>query len=223
MDLCDGGEKMRAFSFLDRMLIEVNSGLNSIFGSNALSQDNRLNPSIGLPQEDLSDADRRHSAGLLRVDHTGEICAQGLYRGQAFLAKKPETQRALLIAAAEEEDHLVWCAQRLTELFSHRSYLNSFWYVASFLLGVTMASCGDEWSNGFVVETENQVERHLILHLKELPVGDQKSRAILEQMKHEEKIHAAVAQDRGAKTLPGWLKGLMSMQSRVMTTTAYWV
>jgi ubiquinone biosynthesis monooxygenase Coq7 len=214
---------MKRFSFLDRILVEVNAGLNSVFGLNGISQGNRSNPSEHILDAMLSDLDKKHSAGLMRVDHTGEVCAQGLYRGQAFVAKSLETKNALLIAAGEEEDHLVWCDDRLKELFSHRSYLNFFWYIASFLIGVTVASLGDDWSNGFVVETENQVERHLTLHLEQLPLEDKKSRVILEQMKLEEMMHASVARNRGAKSLPWWVKNLMSLQSRVMTSTAYWV
>ncbi len=159
----------------------------------------------------------------MRVDHSGEICAQALYRGQAFLAKKPETQAALLQAAMEEQDHLTWCQERLNELASRPSYLNGFWYTASFFIGLLVSACGDEWSNGFVVETEHQVERHLEAHLAQLPIQDERSRAILEQMKQEEMEHAALAKERGSNALPFFIKALMFLQSQALTRTAYWV
>ena len=214
---------MRVFSFVDRVITELSHGLGSVFGSSCPPSSSRPNPSAGVSDGLLSNVEKKHSAGLMRVDHTGEICAQALYRGQAFLARSQEVRDALLEAAHEEEDHLIWCDERLKELFSRPSYLNFFWYFASFFIGISAAAVGDSWSNGFVVETENQVERHLSLHLEQLPFEDKRSRAILEQMKTDEIAHAFAAKERGGKDLPLIVKGLMLFQSQVMTRTSYWV
>ncbi len=214
---------MRRLSWIDRILTEVNLGLDSVFISpDALPQEESPSKKMSL-QQNLSSEDRRHASGLIRVDHTGEICAQALYRGQAFLARKVETKNALWNAAIEEHNHLIWCRERLHELGAHPSYLNGLWYTASFLIGLVAASLGDDWSNGFVVETERQVEAHLGRHLAELPLQDERSRAILVKMQEEEKDHAYAADKRGAKDLPLWVKRLMSLKSQVMTRTAYWV
>jgi 3-demethoxyubiquinol 3-hydroxylase len=212
---------MRKLSLIDRVITELNLGMNSVFV--VPSKPSRPNPSEGEKEENLSSEEKRHSAGLMRVDHTGEICAQALYRGQAFFAKSRQTRESFLMAAEEEEDHLVWCDDRLRELNARPSYLIFFWYFASFFIGVTAASFGDDWSNGFVVETENQVERHLNSHLNELPPGDYKSRAILEQMKADEIAHAFAAKARGGRDLSHAVKSLMWLQSQVMTRTSYWV
>jgi CDP-glucose 4,6-dehydratase len=142
---------------------------------------------------------------------------------QAFLARKTETKEALWNAAIEEHNHLIWCRERLDELGAHPSHLNGLWYSASFLIGLIAASVGDDWSNGFVVETERQVDAHLGRHLVELPLQDERSRAILIKMQEEEQHHAAAAEKRGGRDLPAWVKQLMSLKSQVMTRTAYWV
>jgi ubiquinone biosynthesis monooxygenase Coq7 len=198
-------------------------GLDSVFLSpRAVPGEESPSKKMSVDQP-LSSEDRRHASGLMRVDHTGEICAQALYRGQAFLARKTETKEALWNAAIEEHNHLIWCRERLDELGAHPSHLNGLWYSASFLIGLIAASVGDDWSNGFVVETERQVDAHLGRHLVELPLQDERSRAILIKMQEEEQHHAAAAEKRGGRDLPAWVKQLMSLKSQVMTRTAYWV
>jgi ubiquinone biosynthesis monooxygenase Coq7 len=160
-------------------------------------------------------------AGLLRVDHAGEVCAQALYQGQALTARRADVRSRLEQAAREENDHLAWCGRRLEELGSHRSLLNPLWYAGSFAIGALAGLAGDRWSLGFLAETERQVVRHLDGHLADLPPDDMKSRAILEQMREDEGRHATTAVDAGAAELPGAVKGLMAGVSRVLTAVAY--
>jgi len=169
----------------------------------------------------FASAEKQHVAGLMRVDHAGEVCAQALYQGQAFTAKLPDIRAKMEEAAEEEMDHLAWCQGRLNELNSHTSYLNPFWYGGSFILGALAGLAGDKWSLGFVAETERQVERHLEDHLGQLPLKDEKSRAILEQMKEDEAQHSTVAMEMGAATLPEPVQWLMGKMSKIMTTLAY--
>ena len=158
----------------------------------------------------------------MRVNHTGEVAAQALYHGQAFVARSAETRDLLLKAAREETDHLAWCETRLTELQSRTSYLNPLWYAGSFALGALAAAFGDRMSLGFVAETERQVEGHLDEHLARLPPKDSRSRAILEQMRTDEISHGAAARMAGGTQLPAPVRALMKHTSRVMTHTAYW-
>lgn len=187
---------MRKLSFLDRVVEEIDSYAR--FTKYPLNP-NRKSPSANTVDGQLSDNDKKHAAGLMRVDYTGEICAQGLYRGQASVAKSAQTKEHLYHAADEEYDHLAWCAERLEELGAKPSLLNPFWYWASFGIGATAGSISDSLSYGFVVETEKQVMKHLDSHLKNLPVNDNRSREILKQMYLDESEHAVEAQKAGVK------------------------
>ncbi len=209
---------MRKLSFLDRVVEEIDSYAR--FTKQPLNP-NRKSPSGDTVDGQLSDDDKKHAAGLMRVDYTGEICAQGLYRGQASVAKSAQTKEHLYHAADEEYDHLAWCAERLEELGAKPSLLNPFWYWASFGIGATAGSISDSLSYGFVVETEKQVMKHLDSHLKNLPVNDNRSREILKQMYLDESDHAIEAEKAGGKKLSKPIKAIMKLQSKVMTTLAY--
>ena len=208
----------RAYSRFDRMLIDAQNALGTVFGAAAAE---RPNPAGEAPDLVLDDTERRHAAGLMRVNHVGEVCAQALYVGQAAVARDPATRDALLHAAREETDHLAWCAQRLRELDDRPSLLNPLWYAGSYTIGVLAGLRGDGWNLGFVAETERQVEAHLDRHLQRLPPADQRSRAILEKMKDDEARHAANAEAGGARKLPPPIPSLMSAASRVMKAVAY--
>jgi 3-demethoxyubiquinol 3-hydroxylase len=170
-----------------------------------------------------SEADRRLSAGLMRVNHTGEICAQALYSGQALVARDATIRGALQTAAAEERDHLAWCRERLSDLDSRSSFLDPLWYAGSFAWGVVSGLAGDRWSLGFLAETEAQVERHLDGHLERLPADDRCSRAIVEQMRDDENRHGETGRALGAAELHPGVKRAMRAASKMMTRTAYWV
>jgi 3-demethoxyubiquinol 3-hydroxylase len=172
-------------------------------------------------QTPLTDAERRHAAGLMRVNHVGEVCAQALYTAQALSTRDAALAAHFQAASAEETDHLAWTEQRLRELDSRTSLLNPLWYAGAFAIGTVAARLGDKWSLGFVVETERQVEAHLDSHLDALPAGDHTSRAIVTQMKADEAAHAQAAQARGAAALPEPVKALMRSAAKVMTTVAY--
>jgi ubiquinone biosynthesis monooxygenase Coq7 len=171
----------------------------------------------------LSDAERRESAALMRVNHAGEVAAQALYHGQALVSRSAATRNMLLKASREEADHLAWCETRLKELGSRPSLLNPLWYLGSFAIGALAAATGDRTSLGFVVETERQVEGHLDEHLARLPSGDTRSRAILNVMRTDEIEHGAAAKTAGASELPAPVRVLMRHAARVMTTAAYWI
>lgn len=182
----------------------------------------RANPAGAIADEaPLSEAERRHAAGLMRVNHAGEICAQALYAGQALLARDAALRAHLLAAADEEIDHLAWCAERLSELGEGPSLLSPLWYFGSYAIGMLAASFGDRQSLGFVVETERQVEAHLDEHLDRLPPSDRRSRAILRAMQAEERRHAEEALARGAASLPDPVPRLMALAAQVMKTLAY--
>jgi ubiquinone biosynthesis monooxygenase Coq7 len=209
----------RQLSALDRLVSRVDSALRTLAGTH--SEPLRSNPAAELPIPELSEPQRRHVAGLMRVNHAGEICAQALYAGQAATARLPRVQRAMQLAAKEEEDHLAWCEQRLQELHSHTSVLNPLWYSMSFSIGALAGIAGDRWSLGFVEETEMQVCAHLKLHLSELPETDERSKRILTQMHDDEAKHAAMAARAGAATLPEPVTKAMKIVASVMTRTAY--
>ncbi|APC91470.1 MULTISPECIES: 2-polyprenyl-3-methyl-6-methoxy-1,4-benzoquinone monooxygenase [Francisella] len=209
---------MRKLSFLDRVIEEFDSYARF---TKARLNPNRKSPSSNTIDGNLTEAEKKHSAGLMRVDYTGEICAQGLYRGQASVAKSVQTKEHLYHAADEEYDHLAWCGERLQELGARPSLLNPFWYWASFGIGAVAGSISDSLSYGFVVETEKQVMKHLDSHLKNLPVNDNRSRQILKQMYIDESEHAVEAEKAGGKKLPKAVKAVMKLQSKVMTTLAY--
>lgn len=203
---------------VDRLLVEAQRALDTVFGQPLAS---RPNPAGDLPRAELDPAQRRHAAGLMRINHVGEVCAQGLYYGQAAVAREQSTREHLLEAAQEETDHLAWCAERLRELDSRPSVFNPLWYGGSYVLGVLAGLRGDGWNLGFVVETERQVEAHLDEHLESLPEGDQRSREILRQMKIDEARHADNAEQAGARVLPPPIPGLMAAASKFMKTVAY--
>jgi len=167
--------------------------------------------------------DRAASARLMRVNHTGEVCAQALYSGQALFARRPEVRAALQRAGSEERDHLAWCRDRLGQLGARASLLDPLWYAGSFGMGIVSGLAGDRWSLGFLAETEDQVERHLEGHLERLPADDHSSRAILVQMRDDESRHGAAGRALGGAELPPPVKAAMRVASRVMTGTAYWV
>jgi 3-demethoxyubiquinol 3-hydroxylase len=171
----------------------------------------------------LSEPERQLSAELMRVNHAGEIAAQGLYHGQALVARNPEVRNLLEQAAREETDHLAWCEERLLELKDRPSRLDPLWYAGSFAIGVLAGLASDRTSLGFVTETERQVERHLDTHLERLPAGDDRSRQILKQMRADEQAHGELAQRAGGETLPTGVQKLMQATARVMTHTARWI
>jgi len=209
----------RTYSSLDRLLMHLDTGLRTVFGAPTLTE--RPNPAQPVAEAELSESERRHVGGLMRVNHSGEVAAQGLYQGQALTAKLPRVREKMERAALEENDHLAWCKQRLDELGDHTSYLNPVWYLGSVAIGAAAGLAGDRWSLGFVAETEHQVVSHLDRHLADLPEQDGRSRAILEQMKEDEGRHATAALRAGGAALPGPVQTLMRLSSKVMTGTAY--
>jgi ubiquinone biosynthesis monooxygenase Coq7 len=209
---------IRTLTALDRVLEAIGQALEAVAGSTPAT---RPSPGDAVAPAVLDDAERRHAAGLMRVNHTGEVCAQALYVGQALWARDDETRAHLRHAAAEETDHLAWCAGRLAELDSRPSLLNPPWYAGSFAIGAAAAAVGDPVSLGFVVETERQVETHLAEHMNRLPAQDTRSRAILAQMQADEIRHADAAQARGGAALPPPVPTLMRLASALMKTVAY--
>ncbi len=183
----------------------------------------RANPAESRAEASMSEQERRHSAGLMRVNHVGEVCAQALYEAQAAFAKDDATKQQFRLAGQEEVDHLAWTAARLKELGSHTSVFNPLWYAGAYALGAVAAKLGDANSLGFVVETERQVEAHLNSHLTQLPEQDQRSRAIVIQMRDDEVAHAEAAQQMGGAELPAPVKGAMRAMAKVMTGTAYYL
>lgn len=210
----------RAYSELDRFFGHLDRALRTVFGPPPQA---RPSPAAAVPEGELSEAERVLAGRLMRVDHAGEICAQALYQGQAVTARRSEVRDRLEQAAAEENDHLAWTEERLRELGARTSYLNPLWYLGAFTIGALAGLAGDKWSLAFLAETERQVVRHLEGHLERLPPDDLKSRAILAQMKEDERKHATVAIEAGAAELPEAVKQLMRLTSRVMTETAYWI
>ena len=210
--------EVRHLSQIDRALATFQRALDTLAGTAAAT---RPSPAESSPIPELDAKDRRHAAGLMRVNHTGEVCAQALYDGQAALARDPETRAHLEAAATEETDHLAWCAERLRELDDRPSLLNPLWYAGSFAIAAAAAVAGDRWSLGFVVETERQVEAHLGEHLDRLPAVDARSRAILTTMQADEARHADNALARGGTKLPPPIATLMHGASAVMKAVAY--
>jgi 3-demethoxyubiquinol 3-hydroxylase len=209
---------LRHYSGLDRLLIELDHALGTSLGE---ARAERPNPGRDEPLPELDANERRHTAGLMRINHTGEVCAQALYLGQAAVARDPATREQLLHAAQEEEDHLAWCAERLRELNDRPSLFNPLWYAGSYAIGLAAGLRGDGWNLGFVVETERQVEAHLEHHLETLPAQDQRSRAILRQMKDDEARHADHAEAAGARVLPQPIPRLMALSAGLMKAIAY--
>lgn len=212
---------LRHYTVIDSLLFKVDDTIRTVFGSPQSA--GRPNPADGTPQENLSTPDRTQSARLMRVNHSGEICAQALYQGQALTAQHPELRTQLAEAALEEGDHLVWCKTRLKELDSQPSLLNPIFYAGSFIIGAVNGKLGDRWNLGFLAETERQVVVHLDKHLNRLPPQDQKSRAILEKMQVEEKGHENDAHNAGGMKIPLPIRWLMQTTAKIMTKTTFWV
>jgi len=209
----------RQYSLPDRIIGHLDQALRTVFGEPAGS--GRANPAAAATDGELSVTERAESLNLMRVNHTGEVCAQALYQGQALSARRAETRSQMQQAADEENDHLSWCRQRVHELGGHTSLLNPFWYTGSLAIGAFSGLLGDKLSLGFLAETEQQVVRHLDGHLRRLSDRDRKSRMIVEQMKIDEAQHRDTAINAGGVNLPAPVKKLMTLASRVMTTTAY--
>lgn len=209
---------MRKLTFFDKILNEVDQALRTVHTLAPTTE--RAYPASGDSNgNDLSDADKQLSAKLMRINHAGEVSAQGLYRGQALTARRDDIREQMERSAMEENDHLNWCERRLDELNDHKSYLGPFWYLGSFSIGAVAGLVGDKWSLGFVKETEDQVVKHLSEHIGKLPANDSASMAILQQMKVDEAHHADVAVQSGAAKLPLPVrKIMMPMMSKVMTT-----
>ncbi len=204
---------------LDHAIIGLDRMLGAALGRSSRSING--NPGDAMPGSRLTTGERAHAAGLMRVNHAGEVAAQALYQAHALWARDQDTQRAMEQAAREEEDHLAWCAERLEALGSRPSLLQPLWYAGSFAIGTLASLFGDRWGLGFVAETERQVVRHLESHLEQLPRADAASRAIVSRMRDDEWRHATQATQSGAAELPGAVRGLMALVARVMTTTAY--
>jgi ubiquinone biosynthesis monooxygenase Coq7 len=184
-------------------------------------QPSRPSPALLKTETELSESETRHVAGLMRINHTGEVCAQALYQGQALTARLPRVRQAMEQAADEEIDHLAWCEQRIRQLGSHTSVLNPIFYGLSFGIGASAGLISDRISLGFVAATEDQVCKHLDDHLGQLPAGDEKSRAILEQMRDDEAQHSTAAIEAGGLRFPAPVKFGMSLVSKVMTKATY--
>lgn len=202
----------------DQLVLSFDRALRTLLGPATTS---RAVPGAGTPEAELSPEERRVAAGLMRVNHAGEVCAQALYAAQALVARDPATRQNFAQAAREEEEHLAWTEGRLAELHDRVSLLNPLWYAGSFAIGVAAGIAGDQVNLGFVVETERQVEEHLSGHIDRLPDDDQRSRAIVVQMRDDEARHGAMAQAAGAAELPLPVKGLMRLAAAVMKTLAY--
>ena len=209
----------RNYTRLDRLIASVDEALRISTGEAPTPE--RENPAGDIPPAELDDEESRHVAGLMRINHTGEVCAQALYAGQAATARLDETRESMQQAADEEIDHLAWCEERLKELDSRPSILNPLWYAGSFTIGALAGIAGDQWSLGFVKETENQVEAHLEDHLERLPEGDERSQAILDQMKTDEARHAEMADEAGARDLPKPIQSAMAFTAGIMKSLAY--
>jgi len=206
---------------LDRLIVALDNALKSL--TIGAPHSGRPSPSADLPDASLTDSERRHAAGLMRVNHAGEIAAQGLYQGQAFVAREAELRSLLLNAAREEADHLQWTQGRLDQLGARSSVFNPLWYAGAFALGLAAGCLGRKKSLAFLVETERQVEAHLTGHLTRLPQADTASRAILEKMSSDEKEHGESAARAGAESLPEWVQAAMKRSAKVMTQTAYFL
>jgi len=202
----------------DQLLVSADRALRALFARPRASR-----PTPGTTPAPLPAEQRRTAAGLMRVNHAGEIAAQGLYHGQALVARDPAIRALLEQAGREETDHLAWCEQRLRELQDRPSLLDPIWYAGSFAIGMVAGLASDKTSLGFVAETERQVERHLDSHLQQLPAGDERSRAILAQMRADEQAHGELARRAGGVELPAPMRKAMQLTAKVMTSTARWV
>jgi ubiquinone biosynthesis monooxygenase Coq7 len=206
-------------SWVDKCIIGFDKSLRTLVPG--ATQGERASPADSQPETEHDDATRKHIAGLMRINHTGEVCAQALYQGQALTAKLPDVRAEMEHAAAEERDHLMWCEQRLKHLGAHTSVLNPVFYAASFAMGAVAGKLGDRWSLGFVAATEQQVCAHLSAHLEQIPEDDVKTRAILEQMHIDEARHGHAALAAGGTPFPDSVQRAMTAMSKVMTRTTY--
>ena len=213
---------MRKLGLIENLLCEVDVALRTLVPPRQRASQ-RKNPGAELGEQPMTRQEKRHVAGLMRVNHAGEVCAQALYQGQALTAQLAKVRSQMTEAAEEEIDHLAWCEERLRDLNSQPSLLNPVWYLGSFILGSLAGLAGDQWSLGFVAETERQVAAHLQKHVHNLPTQDEKSRAILEQMQEDEAHHADMALQAGGASLPFFIKRLMGFTSKIMTLTSYYV
>ncbi|MDH0214859.1 2-polyprenyl-3-methyl-6-methoxy-1,4-benzoquinone monooxygenase [Stutzerimonas stutzeri] len=209
----------RHYSPADRLLMQADAALRTLLPFSG--QPSRPSPALLKTETELSESEARHVAGLMRINHTGEVCAQALYQGQALTARLPQVRQAMEQAADEEIDHLAWCEQRIRQLGSHTSVLNPIFYGLSFGIGASAGLISDRISLGFVAATEDQVCKHLDDHLGQLPAGDEKSRAILEQMRDDEAQHSTAAIEAGGLRFPAPVKFGMSLVSKVMTKATY--
>jgi ubiquinone biosynthesis monooxygenase Coq7 len=207
-------------SILDSLILQVDQALRTVF---VKAPTERPMPGESLPEAELTEAERSHVAALMRINHVGEVCAQALYAGQAFTARESAVRSALEHAAWQETEHLNWTERRIEELGGRKSLLNPLWYAGAWTIGAIAGRLGDPVSLGFVAETERQVEAHLDGHMSQLPPMDQRSQAVIDQMKADEIAHAQTALSLGAAELPPLAKGAMKVAAKVMTTTAYWV
>ena len=205
---------------LDKFIVQVDKALRTL---THVAVSRREHPDCNIMEANLDDIQRKHVIGLMRVDHCGEICAQGLYQGQALTSRDKTNKVAFEQAAFEEIEHLAWTEKRLTELGGKTSYLNPLFYFGSLALGIGAGILGDKWNLGFLEETEKQVGKHLGDHLEQIPLHDEKTKAILEQMKHDEANHAQMARNYGATELPTPIKLMMKASSKIMTKTVYYI
>lgn len=211
----------RHYSFFDKVCLGFDQAIRAL--TDNAKTTGAAYPAKHIADQPLDEQQRKQSAALMRINHAGEICAQALYHGQGFVSRSSEVQAKMEHAAIEEGDHLDWCKQRLNELNSHPSYLNPLWYAGSFCIGMIAGMVGDKWSLGFLAETERQVIKHLESHLHLLPANDARSYKILQQMELDEAKHRDDAVALGARELPELMKKGMSLTSKVMVKTAYWV
>lgn len=212
--------KLGEFMSVDQIVVEIDLALRTLL---APARSVRVTPGVDCPEVVFDDRQRRHVVGLMRVNHCGEICAQALYQGQSLTSRDPATKEALRVAANEETEHLAWTEQRIAELGGRKSALNPLLYLGSLSFGLAAGLLGDKWNLGFLAETERQVEAHLDGHLRTLPDEDRRSRAIVEQMRLDEKEHAVMAVRHGAAELPVAVKLAMKVAAKLMTKTAYHV
>ncbi|MGL5741883.1 MAG: 2-polyprenyl-3-methyl-6-methoxy-1,4-benzoquinone monooxygenase [Legionella sp.] len=213
---------MRNINILDTFISELDNALRTLLPPKKRTN-TRLSPAAPLADAPLSQHEKRHVAGLMRVNHAGEVCAQALYQGQALTAQLTHIKQQMSDAAAEEVDHLAWCEERLSELGSKPSCLNHVWYAGSIVLGALAGLAGDKISLGFVAETERQVSQHLQRHLQKIPEYDKKTQIILKKMQEDEEQHATAAMEAGAIELPYIIKQLMHVVSKLMTKSSYYI
>ena len=208
----------RHYSLLDQLVDVVDTGLRTVFSTPPSQR-----PYPGNDTDELSDTDKDRAARYMRINHAGEVAAQGLYTGQALTAKLPTVRDKMQEAAEEENDHLNWCATRIKQLGSHTSYLDPIWYMGSVTIGALAGLAGDKWSLGFVAETEKQVVEHLDQHLNRISADDHNTRAVLQQMKEDESKHATTAIESGGAPLPMPIKAVMKLTAKLMTKSTYWL